>query len=146
MNLYTICNYLNNFFVKTKEYEGFIIDDGKIKGNFKQDYLVGQYILIYNSVLNDGIYKITSVSANEIEVEAELIDEQLRQIVIFGLIIPKSFIELAEEIIDNGKITNVKSESISRYSVTYSDGGSSWQKVYDEQLKPYKKMGWAYVQ
>lgn len=142
MSLYDILIYCNNFFDISKEYGNFEILNNKIYLEPKEAYYPNQYIRIQNSVFNDGVYKILSVANDGLTIDATLTNEDTRRIVVYGLAIPNDFKNLADEIITNGKIENVDSESISRYSVSYGDGGSSWQNVYYKQLLPYRKLGW----
>jgi len=143
MNLYDILLYCNNFFDISREFGNFEIDNNKILFEPKEEYYPSQYVRIKNSIFNDGVYQIDSISNDGITIDANLTNEDTRRIVVYGLAIPKDFLTLATEILTNGKVTNVKSESISRYSVSYDDKGSAWQNVYKDQLLPYKKLGWS---
>lgn len=55
-----------NFFVHSSEDGTYTIEDGKI--NAKGDYIVGQYIRIMGSMLNDGVYLIEQTGIGYIDV------------------------------------------------------------------------------
>ena len=143
MTLYDILLYCNNFFDITREFGNYEIDNNKILFEPTEDYYVGQYVRIKNSIFNDGVYQILTVESDGLTIDATLTNEDTRRIVVYGLAIPNDFLSLTTNIIANGKTTNVKSESISRYSVSYGGNGSAWQNVYKDQLAPYKKLGWS---
>lgn len=143
MKLESICKEINNYFELDHECGAYNIGSNTIETLIKT-YVPGQYIRIKNSILNDGIYKITNVNNGVITVEEDLMPENTgRIIIIYPLAIPKDFIELATEIIENGKEDSVQSESVSRYSVSYGEGGSSWTKVYAGALNKWRKLSWS---
>lgn len=139
MNLHDICLHVNNFFqVEVQELE-LEFDENKISGEIK--YLVkGQYIHIEGSLLNDGIYKIVSVGNDEITVD-EILEDEKTECKIYGLAIPKAFLQLADKIMQEGKEEgNVQSESVSRYSVNYGGKGSDWTSAYKTSLDKWRKL------
>ena len=133
---------INNFFVKDYECDNFTITSNKITGDFESTYVAGQYIRLSGSILNDGVYKITNVTATELTLDATLQAETERTITVYGLVVPSSFITLANEIIAKGSNEAVASESVSRYSVTYGEGGKSWTSVYKKALDRWRKLRW----
>ena len=142
MNLYDVLLEINNFFVRDYECIEAEITTTKIIGSFNNNYVAGQYIRVLGSILNDGVYKITNVTGTELTLDATLQAETERTITVYGLVIPSSFITLANEIIAKGSNEAVASESVSRYSVTYGEGGKSWASVYKKSLDRYRKMRW----
>lgn len=135
----------NNYFFKWKEVGTFTIADNKISG-FKGNYLVGQYIRLKGSILNDGVYKIESISNNQITVTG--LNNEVFEGVIFGLSVPKDFVELSSKIDDHIKTVpknaNKVSESFNNYSISYATGSSGkvleWQTIFSDSLKDYRNV------
>ena len=142
MNLHDVLLEINNFFEKTKEVGEFEITSNKIIGIDEENYKVGQYVHIHNSTLNDDVYKITAIDTEELTLDAELEPETNTHLVVYGLAIPKALLSLVTEISANGKEGSVQSESVSRYSVSYGEGGSNWAKVYKKSLDKWRKLRW----
>ena len=141
-SLHDVLLEINNFFEKTKEVGEFEVTTTKIIGIDEDNYKVGQYVHIHNSILNDDVYKITAIDVEEITLDAVLLPETSDNIVLYGLAIPKPLLTLVDEIKSNGKEGSIQSESVSRYSVTYGDGGSNWAKVYRKSLDKWRKLRW----
>lgn len=138
-----LLNYLKNYFYKFMVEGNFIISENKIKivGNFLQ----GQYIKIQGSVLNDGVYRINSITNKEIEVIGA--ENEEFEGIIYSLAIPKQLIELENEIKaykDKNKPSSIISESFGGYSYTLApskDGTkASWKDIFKTELSPYRKM------
>ena len=142
MDLHDVLLEINNFFEKTKEVGEFEITSSKIIGIDEENYKVGQYVHIHNSTLNDDVYKITAIDVEEITLDAELEPETSDNIVVYGLAIPRALLTLVDKIKANGKEGSVQSESVSRYSVSYGEGGSNWAKVYKKSLDKWRKLRW----
>jgi len=131
--LTAVLENLNNYFIKTYERQSIVFDGSTILGT-DNDYLVGQYICIDKSILNDGVYKVTGISP--LTVDADLLDEEVI-CYIFGLAIPKTIIDLFAKInMDN---EGIKSESQGNRSVTY-DNNSSWAMKYNSMLGMYRRI------
>ena len=142
-NLYEIMQDVNNFFVVESEKINVEITSTTLIGDFENEYISGQYVLLQNSLLNDGVYKITNVTATILTLDATLQAEDTERIMcLSALKIPPSFLNLANEIIANGSNEGVQSESVSRYSVTYGEGGKSWTSVYKKALDRWRKLRW----
>jgi len=141
-NLYDVLLEVNNFFVRDYECLDVVITTTKLQGEFTNDYVIGQYVRVAGSVLNDGVYKITDIGVNELTLNATLNAETEQSLTVYGLSIPNSFVSLANEIIASGSNENITSETVSRYSVSYGEGGKSWTGVYKKQLDRYRKMRW----
>jgi len=141
--MYEVMDHINNHFIpihNLPEYRAFeIVSDG-IVGSFGETYIPGMYVIIKHSYLNDGIYKIDSVTDSKITVEETLKPENTgNQFLIIASTPPQSFIDLATEISNFKESVGVNSESIDDYSVTYN-GEGSWESVYSSKLNQYRKV------
>ena len=120
-----------------------IVADGT-NTNLSETYLVGQYINIQHSYLNDGTYKITAVEANKLTLDATLLPEKTEDdMYIWGLRLPRGLLDLVSDIeaYVSGQVTKggLKSERQGRRAVTYA-GDSSWQSVFSSQLSEYSNV------
>lgn len=108
------------------------------------EFIVGQYILILGSKLNDGVTKITAISGNLLTVETGygLVAETTSNMLVCGLSIPKAILSLVDEIVAyNAKNDgSIKSESLGDYSVSYANDDVSWISVFRKKLSPYRKV------
>nr|DAE24929.1 MAG TPA: hypothetical protein [Siphoviridae sp. ctljn1] len=138
--LYEIMKRINNFFI-VKSFKGtWAIEGGKIALPFVQ---TNQYILIQGSIFNDGVYKYT----DDLVLENETFDG-----VISGLAVPKSFLALADEIMEwQSKNKDIitspySSETFDGYSYSMASGNSvengskSWYKAFSDRLAMYRKV------
>lgn len=137
---------INNHFAISAESGTFeIVTDG-IVGTFTDTYLVGQYVWLQGTFLNDGVYKISEITTSKITfVDTDLLAENTGDtIYLFGLSPGKTFLTLVSDIssYDSTLTKGVKSESQGNRSVTYGtqDGDGSWQSVYKSQLNAYRRM------
>ena len=134
---------INNYFDVSHEEQEYEITTTKIIGTLEEDYVAGQYVRILGSLLNDGVYKITTVDTGELTLDATLIAENTgREICLYGLAIPPALSTLITEITTNGTNEGIQSESVSRYSVSFGDGGKAWTNLYKKALNNYRKMRW----
>lgn len=129
-----ICKYLKNWFETSHQDGVFEISDGTLTVPKCQ---TGQYIRIVGSVLNDGIYTYPLTG---------LKDETFKGSV-WLLIIPKYIEDLdtkITEFVSENKKGGYSSESFGGYSYSKSTNKngniSGWQDVFNEDLKPYKKI------
>jgi hypothetical protein len=151
--LQQICEYLNNYFVKSNSEGTFNITDGGIAVS---GLLEGQRFQIIGSVLNDGIYTWheAGIRNDDDTAGAGLSDETFVGAVC-GLAVPPQLLRLSAEINEwVGKYGDVinspyQSESFGGYSYTRasaggnSTGGSGaagWQDVFKSRLKQWKKV------
>lgn len=140
MKLGAVLEEINNYFDVSYERDDYEIGENTITGTFEETYVANQYIRIKNSLLNDGVYKITSVASGVLTVEETLIEEDGgRQILIYGLAIPRDLIDLATEIETNGEESNIQSESLGDHSIGYGEG-ASWTQQYRQSLNKWRKM------
>ena len=138
-----ILKYINKWFVDTLESstEYTIVTDG-VEGTFNESYVVGQYISIDGSKVNDGVYKLTAVSTVKLTVADTLIAEDTDNYIdIWGLAIPSEIINLDVKITAYDALASqgVVSESQGSRSVSY-DGNSSWQNAFKSTLSRYKSI------
>lgn len=141
-----IMQEINNYFYKTVEKNEFSINDSKIK--VKGNYFPDQFVKIENSIMNDGIYKVLNFEDGFVEINGG-INEKFEGC-IYGLAIPKSFLELIEEIEEYQKLnptskSNVISESYLNgysYTMTTNSNGqiSGWQDVFKSKLDTYRRV------
>ena len=139
--IYRILTYLRNFFVYKQSTSDEIVADGVLVAD-PDEFLPGQYIRILNSRLNDGVYLITGIMDDLLEVQGGLTAEQTDFMYIDALVIPPQLLELIADIetyVANGDSGGVKSESLGDYSVAYT-GDGSWQSVFKERLSPWRRL------
>ena len=142
-----VMNYCKNFFVYSCESDTYTIESDGIVGNLSETYIVGQYVSIDYSYVNDGVYKVLAVTDSKLTLDAELTEEDTGDtILIYGLKVPKAFDDIVDDIstYDSTVQYGIKSESQGNRSVSYGSGAGSgdntWQSVYNNALKPYKRM------
>ena len=139
--MFELLNYLNNFFVKTFELSALTFDSaGKTISGTSETYLEGQYILIEDTVLNDGVYKITDITAGVLTV-AETLQDETNPAYVWGLAVPGAVVALESEIATFKAATDdgLASESQGSRSVSFKNG-SSWSEVYKARLIPYRRL------
>jgi hypothetical protein len=131
-----ILEYLQNYFVYNYE----TIASIGTKLTLTGDYVVGQYINIDGSRLNDGVYEIESIDGTEITLTVDLLAEETNCIV-YGLKIPKTIIDLSAKIAtyNTNSTQGLTSESQGSRSVSYKDG-STWTDVFKGSLTPYRRI------
>jgi hypothetical protein len=126
----------NNFFERSSEYGRYTISENAIA--VRGDYKAGQYVRIMDSLLNDGVYKIASVEAGEITLDATLTDEEFCGYIV-GLAIPNEFVTLAAKV---EAFTNrgIASESIPNYSVSFNakNGVEAYRSDLQAYMKPFQ--------
>ena len=141
-----ICQYLRNWFDKTRLIGDFTIENGVIfYGNDNVLSLVsGQYFRIVGSYLNDGVYAYPASNLN---------DESFTG-AIWIMAVPPVIVELADEIgewvEENAAVISSPyvSESFGGYSYSLragSDssgvqGGVTWQSQFASRLAPWRKI------
>lgn len=130
-----------NYFVDSEERGFFQILNGRI--DLELDYLRGQYLLIKDSILNDGLYQVND---DLITLEGSR-DEKFLGIV-YGLAPPRDFLSLVDEIKEfsqssAGAISNVTSASfgIQSYSFATDANGNraGWQSTFAKRLNQYRR-------
>ena len=111
-----------------------------ITGDFDETYLIGQYIHIKGSILNDGVYKLTAVASGVLTVEDTLVDET-NEMKIFGLAIPSTLLKIVTDIENdpNLLLAGVMAIKQGERSTTYFQG-SDWIVRYGTRLAPFYKV------
>lgn len=135
----------NKYFPCSLESHSFTIVADGVTGDFNETYLVGQYVNIHNSILNDGVYKITAVAANKITLDDTMLEET-NEIDLFGLALPRGLLSVIAEILtytaSQTTGANISQESQGGQGgreVRYV-GGSSWPIAFYDKLTPYRSL------
>ena len=153
--LYEICEHLHNFFdTRDGEYIDrtagtFAISDG-VLSPIPSSLVVGQYVRIVGSLLNDGVYVLAESEPGEGE-EAQIIlagtvDETFTG-AIFGLAIPRDLVTLDSEIsayVTANPASGYVAESFGGWSGTKATGANgaplSWKSVFAARLNRWRKL------
>ncbi len=134
----------NNFQNRTMRINAPVVN-GIIQGHCPY-FREGDTIQVSNSKVNNGLYGITAISETEIKVEGEIYDFPVNTItkVVYPPDVQKGVLDLMIWEKNNREKVGIKSETLSRHSVTYYDQDSSNQVMgYPVSLlgflKPYVK-------
>lgn len=113
-------------------------------------YKVGDRVEIVGTKYNDGLYNITDLDEHTLTLDRDMIDERVKDALVVKIDYPADIATGLKEIIKyNAKMANkvgVKSERVSRTSVTYHDNtvnavdgipSSYWSFLYK-----YRKLRW----
>lgn len=118
----------------------FDADAKTITGDFGETYLAGQYILVKYSVLNDGIFTVSSFDSDTgVITVSETVRDEATKVSIFALTPPRDFLDLVSEIethVSNNE-QGLSSEKIDDYSKNYASGSSNWEDVFRKRLSAY---------
>lgn len=153
--LNSVLEYLNNYFFRytlgVKSYtftrDVTFTSANTLTGDFTSTFLVGEYILIEDTRLNNGVYLITAIDDTTITIDATLditIDTESEiECTLTKLFIPKPLISLIAEIktYDASTTSGLVSESQGSRSVSYATM-SGWKTAFGSQLSGYKKLRW----
>lgn len=144
----------NNFQNIRFRCSGLVLSDDEIrvsKGRL-DIFKVGDTIEINDSHFNDGLYTVLEVADDVLKIDREFIAEVSTKAILTKISYPADVLAGIKKLIQydskmSGKI-GVKSESISRHSVTYYDvTASESQEGYPATLlgflKKYKKLRWS---
>ena len=139
--LNAVMTEIKNHFAISSECVPVSFEEDGINGEFYKTYVVGQYVWIKNSVVNDGVYKITAIEGSKITLDGTftLINTNIR---LFALAVPNEFIELVSDIstFSETETVGIKSESLSDMSQTFAGDGGEWEVVYAKKLRKYRRM------
>lgn len=134
----------NNFQNRTMRIEAPVIN-GMIQGHCPY-FRVGDTVQISQSKVNDGLYEVIEITDTAIKVDGEIYDFPTNIVtkVIYPPDVQKGVVDLMIWEKDNRKKVGIKSEELSRHSVTYYDQDSNNQVMgYPVSLlgflKPYVK-------
>lgn len=121
----TIRQYTNNTF-QNRNIRGKCYSDGiRLFGNVP-GIKVGNTVQITQSLFNDGLYVVDAVYEDEIAVDKELTEDAT--MLVTKVEYPEDVIECCIELLEwsnkHGSKVGIKSETLSRHSVTYEDSGT----------------------
>lgn len=132
----------NNFQNRTMRIEAPVIN-GMIQGHSPY-FKVGDTVQISQSEVNDGLYEIVEITSTGVKVDSDLYDFPVNTVtkVVYPADIQKGVTDLLVWEKDNRKKVGIKTEELSRHSVTYFDQDASNQVMgYPVSLlgflKPY---------
>ena len=144
----------NNFQNIRFRCSGLVLSDNEIrvsKGRL-DIFKVGDTVEVNNTNYNDGLYTVSEVTDDVLKIDGEFITEVSTQAILTKISYPADVLAGVKKLIQYdskmaGKI-GVKSESISRHSVTYYDvTAAESQEGYPATLlgflKKYKKLRWS---
>jgi hypothetical protein len=108
----------------------------------------GQYIAIYGSVLNDGIWKVGASGAITSDITGVTAQDETFHATVYPLKVPPDFVLLATEIAAwrtaMKESSPYASESFLGYSYSKAQrqggGNITWQQQYADRLAPYRRM------
>lgn len=144
----------NNFQNIRFRCSGLVLSDNEIrvsKGRL-DIFKVGDTVEVNNTNYNDGLYTVSEVADDVLKINGQFITEVSTQAILTKISYPADVLAGVKKLIQydskmSGKI-GVKSESISRHSVTYYDvTAAESQEGYPATLlgflKKYKKLRWS---
>lgn len=136
-----VLQYLNNYFVVDTVDSSLIETDGITV--LENKFVVGQYILVLYSKLNDGVYKISGITGNKLSIDTDLdLLEESGAFYVCGLAIPRAVLTICGEIdtYNTNHSSMARSESLGDYSVTWGNDDVSWISSFRKRLAPYRKV------
>lgn len=149
--LESVCDAIHNYFVRDVYTGSFEIKDGKLD---LPGLLQGQRFRIIGSALNDGVYTLFGhdVYDDDGKKRAILMDETFNGTIQY-MGVPAAFLVLCAEISDwqtkygEASKSPYSSESFGGYSYTKrssggtsADGSISWQTIFKDRLKRWRKI------
>ena len=100
-------------------------DDLNVYGS-PQYFTVGDTVQISGSLVNDGLYQITSIQSDYIQLDKQLMPTEYN--LVTKVSYPADVVQCAVDLYkwkqDKGEKVGIKSETISRHSVTYEDSAT----------------------
>jgi hypothetical protein len=151
--------HIRNAFEDSVERDDFVIVDGEIALSDK--CMVGEWIAVTGSILNNGIYKVKSVDdeprpkhklGNGTDEESPVTDEAFTGAV-WRLRLPSSLVKLCEDVRSwmespAGKPTNITSESVVGFyskTVATSENGApvGWEGTFKSRISDSWREMWA---
>ena len=114
----------NNFQVRGIRLIGY--SEGMNVYGVPQYFSIGDTVQISNSVVNDGLYQVTGIQADSIQLNKELKTTEFNMVT--KIQYPQDVVRCAIDLFSwkqsmGGKV-GIKSETISRHSVTYEDSAT----------------------
>lgn len=140
-----IRKYTNNNFQKTAYRKTADIVGGLFAVEAITPFVVGDTVQISESGLNEGLYTVVSANDESFTVEEAVVDES--NVLVTKVSYPADVVDCALNLLDweikNRQKVGVKSETLSRHSVTYEDSASmfhGYPKGILSALRPHKKV------
>lgn len=136
---YTNNNFQKTAYRKTADIVGglFVVDS--------TPFVVGDTVQISESGLNEGLYTVLTATDAEFTVEEAVVDEE--NVLVTKVSYPADVVDCALNLLDweikNRQKVGVKSETLSRHSVTYEDSASmfhGYPKGILNAVKLHKKV------
>jgi hypothetical protein len=146
-----VLGYLNNYFINYN-YQS-IIDStftatDTIAGDFEDTFLVGEWIIISGTRLNDGVYLISAIDTTSLTIDTGydklITTEELAEDVLYRkLDIPAQLITIIADIAtyQASESIGIASESQGNTSITYASS-SGWQGAFTSKLSQWRKLRW----
>lgn len=141
----TIRSYTNNNFQDREFRRTADIVGGSFYVEALTPFNVGDTVQVSESKLNKGLYVVSGVDDSSFEVEEDVVDE--KDVLVTKIKYPDDVIDccinLMEWEISNRSKVGIKSETLSRHSVTYEDSASMFNGYPSSLLgclKPYRKL------
>jgi hypothetical protein len=127
------------------EYEGDYAINTGVLSTIPTAIKTGQYIAIYGSTLNDGVWKVGASGALTGDAVAQ---NETFHATIYPLKVPPDFVTLATEITAWRTAAKESSPYVSEsflgysYSKSQKQGGGTvgWQQQFSDRLAPYRRM------
>lgn len=114
----------NNFQQRTVRFSG--RSEGMNVYGSPQYFAVGDTIQISSSAVNDGLYQITHIQPDHIQLDKQLMTIEFN--LVTKIQYPADVVQCAVDLYDwkqkMGEKVGIKSETISRHSVTYEDSAT----------------------
>ena len=116
-------------------------------GDFEDTYMVGEYVKVSGSRLNNGVFKISAITDTTITIDTtvdQIIKEEEEIIVdVVKVAIPDELVAIINDIetYDSQAKDGLQAESQADRSVTYSKG-SSGTDVFRSKLAKWNKVKW----
>lgn len=140
-----IRQYTNNNFQKTAYRKTADINGGLFVVEAEVLFAVGDTVQISESGLNEGLYTVVSANDESFTVEEAVVDES--NVLVTKVSYPADVVDCALNLLDweikNRQKVGVKSETLSRHSVTYEDSASmfhGYPKGILSALRLHKKV------
>jgi hypothetical protein len=146
-----VLEHINKYFVNYN-YQSLIdstfIATNTITGDFEDTFLVGEWIMISGTRLNDGVYLISTINTTSLTIDISYdksikAEDETESVLYRKLDIPASLVSIVVDIKTHQATESIgiKSESQGNTSVTY-DKSSGWQGVFASKLSQWRKLRW----
>jgi hypothetical protein len=127
--------------------DDYTIDTG-VLSTLDSSIITGQYIAIYGSILNDGIWKVGADGAITSDITGVTAQNETFTGTVYPLKVPPDFVLLAADITAwrtaMKESSPYSSESFLGYSYSKAQkqggGNIGWQQQYADRLTPYRRM------